>query len=118
MFEKNHNFNPIILHAVKYSPTFYMLMPCSFLWPQLGEGLVVETSEKAVSQEVIENTEPQQRPESVTSGELSLPATLEAAASNNLDQSPARSPHARSWTVPGLYVELLQNHLLLIRAHY
>ena len=46
------------------------------------------------------------RPESATSGELSsLNTSLERSnleANVGDQQSPARSPHARSWTVPGV----------------
>lgn len=50
------------------------------------------------------------RPESATSGEISN--SLEAA---NIDQpSPARSPHARSWTVPGVYLPLRFTSILRI----
>lgn len=79
-----------------------------FFGGQLGEGLVAAVNLDKTAVELVENSEcePHQRPESVTSGEISLPATLEAAAAAmNVDQqqSPARSPHARSWTVPGVY---------------
>ena len=43
------------------------------------------------------------RPESATSGEISSLNTQSLEANVGLDQqSPARSPHARSWTVPGV----------------
>ena len=41
------------------------------------------------------------RPESAASGEISSLNTTSLEA-NVGDQSPARSPHARSWTVPGV----------------
>ena len=43
------------------------------------------------------------RPESATSGEISSLNAQSLEANVGLDQqSPARSPHARSWTVPGV----------------
>ena len=49
------------------------------------------------------STEALKRPESATSGEISsLTVDATSNANSNVDQSPARSPHARSWTVPGV----------------
>ena len=42
------------------------------------------------------------RPESATSGEVSSLNTQSLEANVGDQQSPARSPHARSWTVPGV----------------
>ena len=83
---------------------------------QIGEGIVTTPDEKlevtkdspgdgttvdqADRNSIGSSGTPIKRPESATSGELQ-----DANLSNpNVDQSPARSPHARSWTVPGVYL--------------
>ena len=62
-----------------------------------GDGTTVDQADR---NSIGSSGTPIKRPESATSGELQ-----DANLSNpNVDQSPARSPHARSWTVPGVYL--------------
>ena len=73
-----------------------------------GDGTITAAIDQADRNSIGSGGTPIKRPESATSGELSSSlnpdANLSNAAIPNVDQSPARSPHARSWTVPGVYL--------------
>ena len=87
----------------------------------LGEGADENKMVEEKSPEKSEKSENQngdgvleKRPESATSAEISS-LTVDG---NSVDQSPARSPHARSWTVPGVLSYKICNfcnHLQLLQ---
>ena len=69
---------------------------------QIGEGVPDTEVEVKIEPSTVGDSDSIKRPESATSGELSsLNPDCNVA---NVDQSPARSPHARAWTVPGVYL--------------
>ena len=95
--------------CLKFFPSFKFIFLFFLVDGQIGEGIVTpeklevtKDSETAGDGTVGDDTSLGKRPESATSGELS---SLNPEPNNpNVDQSPARSPHARSWTVPGVYM--------------